>query len=327
MESMIITRHPCDNELIYLSSIHINICKLRGKLNLDALCAVDELKNLVKSRNCGQIDIWTSVQKLRELDLRIIQNKNNTHENFIQKLPLLLQVFLSKNFFNCLIAFSLYFVHWFSSVFFNIIDNLVCEIMKNKMSLAQVLFTDLYKTEQISLFSALADNPLISKGLLLYFTKTGGGILSKIEDIFFILFSSSSFEARRQTLWNLFYSNSELRSLLESTFLPFQTSSVANFFYDAVSLLPISAQNSIHTATKKIVSYSLLAFRGGKLPSFDITRISIIIEEANYHIQLIYKALVFISLLFSLWVVLYTAVYLYCWYIASKRRKIVNKNN
>lgn len=334
-------------EMTYISSININLQKLDGDLKLDTFCAIEELKDLTSKRSLGQIDEDTCLQKLKDIDSRVYKNSNSTTSNMFKKLPFGLKYLFDPKFMGLYTASMTYMIKSFVQMYYNITCQLVNQISQSKVSLAQVMFTDLYKEDRFALFSALADNKLIAKGLEIYNLQFGWGI----EDTFLfmknvgnILWKETTFEDRRQTLWRLFEINFEIKQTILDNLLPqggiTQTVSkglswgVGKLGSIANSILPSSmsqtaseimsdAVQRLESSKEDLMRSAMQTARAGRIPKFDIQRIIASAEEFTYEGDYIENVLSKIIIILFVILLIYSIVSAYSWFDARRTKDVV----
>ncbi len=226
-------------------------------------------------------------------------------------LPFGLKYIINKKFIFLYSAAVVTIMKWFAQTYFQIVCVLITQMNESKVSLAQVLYTNLYKTERLALFSSLAGNSMVTKGLQMYHVQCLHPI-SYITTIIRILFSYPSFEERQETV-----------KIMLNTDLDIRENSVPTISVLS-AYLPTSIINIIDTVTEKmrftgdvIIKSAMTAVRGGKIPSYDISRIVSIVDELACHGEYMYNVTI------KLFVILIVLILFYIVFGFRKRENFV----
>jgi len=296
-------------EKIYLSSIYFNLEKLE-RINLDVFCALDELHFCLVMKITSDERDKHFLQTLRVVDKRIRLNRNSSHLSFIEKLPLFLRYILDEKFiwtFATAVA-GLFF--WFAQTYFHMITGLLSQLLQMKLTIAMVLYTDLYLNERVALFSTLADNPILIKALQIYYTQFSFNFVY-LKTVFFVLCEKTSFENRRDTLWNLFKIHLDIKETITDSIYDKESiiSKIGSFF------------SSFMQKEENVVRTAMSVARGGKVPTFDIYRLNTLVKEINFQGEYMYDIFSKFFLVFCGLVFLHILIYLFCWWKARETKK------
>jgi len=353
-------------EMLYLSSININLLKLDGDFKLDTFCAIEELKNLATARSIGKLDEKTSLRLLKTIEKRVLENSNSSHSAMIDKLPFGLKYIFNAKFIGLYSVATIATINWFAQTYYNLVFTLVKTMSESKISLAQVLYTDLYKGDRTALFVSLADNPIVTKGLQIYHLQFGWDqrtLFSYMKNIADIVWSSTTLENRRQTMWDLFNADLKIKESLSSimptielesfvpdtafavkqtvsnginwgvqqlgsvlnSYMPSAVTNTAANLMDKAANLMDSASENFEVTRDKLLRSALTAARGGKTPSFDIGRISSVVDELTFQGDYMYNVMSKILLILFIIVLVFLLVYSFSWFDAkATKTKIIS---
>jgi hypothetical protein len=269
------------------------------------------MKEKIKSERKGdKLRDKQFLQTLRAVDERIRLNRNSSHLTFIEQLPLFLRFILDEKFIWTFATAVSGLFFWFAQTYFQMITGLLYQLLEMKLSIAVVLYTDLYLNDRTALFSTLADNPILIKTLQIYYTQFSFNF-EYLKTVFFILVEKTSFDKRRDALWNLFQVHVNIKeTILESISQKESMINRIGYFF-----------SSFVQKEDKAMKTAMWVARGGKVPTFDINRLNTLVEEINFQGEYMYEIFSKFFLLFCGIVFLHILIYLFCWWKARETKK------
>lgn len=316
------------------------------KLNIDSYCALEDLKYLIKKKSLFEIDDKTFNKALKSIDNRISVNLNTSHVATINQLPFGLKYILNGKFFCLYLTFSVILMKWFLQSYFNVLCNLVHVIVNSKVSLSQVLYTDSFHLDRVKLFASLADNPIVTKGLQIYHLQFGWNsqeMFCFLKNALVILWQKTTLETRRQTMWDIFDVHMRIKDALvmRETTMSAIVQSVSNGIHWSLSTIALTlkcclpttftkdvvdtAYNKVEETKEGVYKTVMATARGGKVPSFDIARITSVVDELSFMGDFFYNIFSKVILCFFVLIFIYFIIFVYSWYDAScKKSKILS---